>query len=240
MKFLSRAVFGKLKSPRSALKQIRTPGISAPGVRRAAQVAGCRVSDAALRPSISAQADGIDGALLRGTIATSSSRASRRRCYHLHRRRRRLESERARRNHSTLAGGRSLAAPPTNGVVAVPLNARRRRRRLRARPRRHGRTGRHTLTAVEGSREAACRAWCCLVAGRVLESFATAAGPLAAGAKARYPLSQWSERAAAVREREFTVTDRFCSSAITETEHAVKRERERGDLLVYGDSSRRG
>jgi len=38
----------------------------------------------------------------------------------------------------SLADDRSLAAPPTNGVVAVPLDARRRRRRrrLRARTRR--------------------------------------------------------------------------------------------------------
>lgn len=35
---------------------------------------------------------------------------------------------------STLAGSRLLAASSTNGVVAVPLDARRRRRRLRARP----------------------------------------------------------------------------------------------------------
>lgn len=105
------------------------------------------------------------------------------------RERERESEERAARAVSALAGVRSLAATPTNGVVAVPLDARRRRcrrrRRLRARsrrvaprraePTRHGRaSSRHTLTAVEDSREAARRAWCCLVAGRVLESFATA------------------------------------------------------------------
>lgn len=153
--------------------------------------------------SISAQADGIDEALLRGTIATSSSSrrgggvggggdaaaASTTAVVGPNGERESEKEEPPAVSLPYKAGIRSLAATPTNGVVAVPLDARRRRRRLRARSRRsaplradttrHGRaSSRHTLTAVEGSREAARRAWCCLVAGRVLESFATTAWPV--------------------------------------------------------------
>jgi len=58
--------------------------------------------------SISAQADGIDGALLREAIATSSSRMSRRRCYRFRRRRHRplRRRRRRRRGRSPLPLGR--------------------------------------------------------------------------------------------------------------------------------------
>lgn len=121
--------------------------------------------------SISAQADGIDGALLRGATATSSSRASLRRCYRFHRHLvvvvvgvvviviviawQRARERGAPLDISTLAGDRSLAAPPTNGVVAVPLDARRRRLRARTRraaPRRHGRPSTGEQTHTNGSR----------------------------------------------------------------------------------------
>lgn len=106
---------------------------------------GCRVSDAALRGIDFGQADGIDGALLRGTIATSSSRRRCCRRRRLHHRRRWSQSERERQSEeraaravSALAGVRSLAATPTNGVVDARRRRcrRRRRRRLRARSRR--------------------------------------------------------------------------------------------------------
>lgn len=71
----------------------------------------------------------------------------------------RESEERAARAVSALAGVRSLAATPTNGVVAVPLDARRRRRRrrLRARsrraePSRHDTDGRAADTHLRQSR----------------------------------------------------------------------------------------